>query len=81
MPQYAKLLDMEGVNLSFTDTAIREIARIAFEKGTGARGLRAILEHLMVDVMFELPSMESKGICSITADVVKGRRKAQVKKA
>ena len=73
--QYAKLLDMEGVNLSFTDTAIREIARIAFEKGTGARGLRAILEHIMLDVMYEVPSSDIKE-CRITKAVVTGHRAA-----
>ncbi|MBN1675979.1 MAG: ATP-dependent Clp protease ATP-binding subunit ClpX [Kiritimatiellae bacterium] len=54
--QYQKLLAMEGVNLSFTQTALQELARISVKKKTGARGLRAMLEHLMLDVMYELPS-------------------------
>ena len=54
--QYAKLLAMEGVELSFTDSALRELARIARGKGTGARGLRAILEHIMLDVMYDIPA-------------------------
>jgi len=54
--QYQKLLAMEGVKLSFTDSALRELARIALKKKTGARGLRAMLEYLMLDVMYEIPS-------------------------
>jgi ATP-dependent Clp protease ATP-binding subunit ClpX len=54
--QYQKLLAMEKVNLSFTDSALRELARIAVKKKTGARGLRAILEHLMLDIMYDVPS-------------------------
>ncbi len=53
--QYTKLLAMEGVNLTFTASALRELARMARQKGTGARGLRAILEHVMLDVMYEVP--------------------------
>ncbi len=53
--QYAKLLGMEGVELVFTPSALRELAHIASQKGTGARGLRAILEHVMLDVMYEAP--------------------------
>ena len=72
--QYIKLLAMEGVKLSFTDTAVREIARIAHDKGTGARGLRAILEHIMLDVMYEVPMKEDVKECRITKAVVKGQR-------
>jgi len=53
--QYTKLLAMENVDLRFTAAAIREIARVANRKGTGARGLRAIMEGLMLDVMYEAP--------------------------
>lgn len=53
--QYQKLMAMEGVDLTFTDTALRALAGMAHKKKTGARGLRAILEHLMLDVMFEAP--------------------------
>ena len=53
--QYQKLLAMEDVKLTFSDSALRELARIALKKRTGARGLRAILEHLMLEVMFEVP--------------------------
>jgi ATP-dependent Clp protease ATP-binding subunit ClpX len=53
--QYEKLLAMEGVTLRFTDGALREMARQAARRRTGARGLRAMLEHLMLEVMFEVP--------------------------
>jgi len=72
--QYAKLLSMENVHLSFTDSALEEIARIAHEKGTGARGLRAILEHIMLDVMYEVPAKGNVTKCRITKAVVHGHR-------
>ena len=55
--QYQKLLAMEGLKLSFTKSALRELARISIKRGTGARGLRAIVERLMLDVMFEAPNI------------------------
>lgn len=54
--QYKKLLAMEDVSISFTDSALQELAHQAVKKGTGARGLRTIFEHLMLDVMYEAPS-------------------------
>ncbi len=54
--QYQKLLAMEGVDLSFTQTALQALAHQAAKRGTGARGLRALLEELMLDVMYEAPS-------------------------
>ena len=68
--QYAKLLHMEGVDLSFTDTSLREMARIAIQKGTGARGLRAILEHIMLDLMYEVPIKGDLKECRITKSMV-----------
>ena len=53
--QYAKLLAMEGIELEFTEDAVRELAAQAMKKGTGARALRSLLEKLMLDVMFESP--------------------------
>ena len=53
--QYQKLLAMENVKLTFTDGALREMARLALQRKTGARGLRAILEHLMLEIMYEAP--------------------------
>ena len=57
--QYAKLFEMEGVEIEFRDDALRSIARKAMERKTGARGLRTILEHVLLDTMYELPSLEN----------------------
>lgn len=74
--QYTKLLAMEGVDLRFTDGALREIAHIAYQKGTGARGLRAILEHIMLDVMYDVPMKGNIRKCRIDKSVVAGHRAA-----
>lgn len=74
--QYTKLLAMEGVNLTFTDGALQEIAHIAHQRGTGARGLRAILEHIMLDVMYDVPRKGNIKKCRIDKDVVAGHRLA-----
>ncbi len=74
--QYKKLLGMEGVDLSFTRPAIRELARIAHQKGTGARGLRAILEHIMLDIMYDVPQKGNVKECHITPSVIAGHRAA-----
>lgn len=74
--QYTKLLAMEGVDLSFTDGALREIAHIAHRKETGARGLRAILEHIMLDVMYDVPRKGDIKTCRIDKAVVAGHRLA-----
>lgn len=73
--QYKKLLDMDGVQLSFEDDALPAIAHMAMERKTGARGLRAIMENIMMDVMFDIPSQEDIGQCIITKDVVDGKGK------
>ena len=70
--QYAKLLAMEGVKLSFEKEALEAIAEKAFEKGTGARGLRSLIESIMIDVMFSVPSRKDVKECIITADTVSG---------
>jgi len=57
--QYAKLFDMEGVEIEFREDALRSVARKAMERKTGARGLRTILEHVLLDTMYELPSLEN----------------------
>ncbi len=57
--QYAKLFEMEGVEIEFRDDALRSIARKAMQRKTGARGLRTILEHVLLDTMYELPSLEN----------------------
>lgn len=72
MKQYQALFDLDGVKLEFTDDALRAIAHQAVEQKTGARGLRSIMESIMTDVMYEIPSDSTIGICTITGDVVEG---------
>jgi ATP-dependent Clp protease ATP-binding subunit ClpX len=71
--QYKKLLAMDSVELEFDDEALRALAKMALKRKTGARGLRAILEHLMLDVMYEVPQRSDITNCRITKDVVEGR--------
>ena len=71
--QYQALLDLDGVKREFTDDALYAIAHMAVERKTGARGLRAIMESVMMDIMYEIPSDSSIGICTITKDVVEGK--------
>ena len=68
--QYQKMFDMDGVDLVFEDDAIKEIAKKAIEKKTGARGLRAIIENLMLELMYDLPDIENLKKCIITKDVI-----------
>ena len=70
--QYKKLFDMDGVELEVTDDAIRRVAEKALERKTGARGLRAILETVMTDTMFEIPSRPDIRKVVITADTIDG---------
>jgi ATP-dependent Clp protease ATP-binding subunit ClpX len=73
--QYGKLLAMEGVELEFTDDALRELAAQAIEKGTGARALRSLLEKLMLDVMYNIPSDEDIVSVTVTRPAVLGEAK------
>lgn len=68
--QYQKLFDMDGVKLSFEDNAIEAIADKAFERKTGARGLRSIMESVMMDTMYEIPSDDTVEECIVTKDAV-----------
>ncbi len=68
--QYQKLFELDGINLEFTDDALSKIAREAMKRNTGARGLRAIIEDIMLEVMYDIPSREDIAKCTITADVV-----------
>lgn len=70
--QYQKLFDMEGVELTFTEGALRLIAREALAKGTGARGLRSIMERLMTELMFEIPSRKDIKKVVVNEAFVKG---------
>ncbi|MCU7960555.1 MAG: hypothetical protein KZQ58_11290 [gamma proteobacterium symbiont of Bathyaustriella thionipta] len=71
--QYQRLFEFEGVALQFTDEALLAIARQAIERGTGARGLRGVLESLLRKTMFELPSKENVSTCEINEEVVTQR--------
>ena len=68
--QYKKLLGMDGVELEFTEDALREIAQLALKRKSGARGLRAIIESTMTDTMYELPSIDNAAKCIIDKDAV-----------
>ncbi len=71
--QYQKMFEIEGVGLTFDPGALREIARQTLERGTGARGLRAVMERVMRDVMFELPSRSDVREVVVTPESVGGR--------
>ncbi len=68
--QYQKLFEMDDVKLEFKEEALRAIAKLAMDRKTGARGLRSIMESAMMDLMYEVPSDSSIGICTITKEVV-----------
>jgi ATP-dependent Clp protease ATP-binding subunit ClpX len=68
--QYQKYFDLEKVRLRFTDDAVIAIAKEALKRGTGARGLRAILEEVMLEIMYELPSIQGLKECVITREVI-----------
>ena len=68
--QYQKLFELETVRLTIEKDALREIARKALKRGTGARGLRAILEEMMTDIMFDLPSRDDVREVAVTAETV-----------
>ena len=72
--QYGKLLAMEGVELNVTNDALHALAVTALRKGTGARALRSLLEKLMVDVMYEIPSSADITEVTINRAVVEGKR-------
>jgi ATP-dependent Clp protease ATP-binding subunit ClpX len=72
--QYAKLFDMEDVKLGFTEEALSSIAKKGIDRKTGARGLRSILENILLDTMFDLPSMDGVDEVMIDKDVVEGRK-------
>ncbi|SFG05582.1 ATP-dependent protease ATP-binding subunit ClpX [Sporolactobacillus nakayamae] len=68
--QYKKLLELDDVDLEFTEDALESIAKLAIERKTGARGLRSIIEGMMLDVMYELPSRDDIDKCVITKETV-----------
>jgi ATP-dependent Clp protease ATP-binding subunit ClpX len=76
--QYQKLFELDGVKLSFDDESLREVVKITLEKGTGARGLRSVLESIMTDLMFEIPSNSDTESITITRDIVRNRKKPRM---
>jgi ATP-dependent Clp protease ATP-binding subunit ClpX len=78
--QYERLFEMENVKLRFTDDALRAVAEEAHRRKSGARGLRAILEEVMLDVMYEIPSLTGVRECVVTREVVVNRERPQLVK-
>ncbi|HVR64106.1 MAG TPA: ATP-dependent Clp protease ATP-binding subunit ClpX, partial [Polyangia bacterium] len=76
--QYERLFEMEGVKLRFTEDALQGVAQEAARRKSGARGLRAILEEVMLDVMYEIPSLTGVTECVVTRDVVVSRGRPQL---
>jgi ATP-dependent Clp protease ATP-binding subunit ClpX len=72
--QYAKLFELEDVTLTFTDEALEAIAKKAIDRKTGARGLRSIVEGLLLDTMFDLPTLDGVTEVVVDKDVVDGRK-------
>lgn len=77
LKQYKKLFEMDGVELEFTRDAVLEVARIAKERKTGARGLRAIVESILLDYMYDIPSDKTVSRITVTPECVKGEAKAR----
>ncbi|MBQ9690542.1 MAG: ATP-dependent Clp protease ATP-binding subunit ClpX [Eggerthellaceae bacterium] len=76
--QYARLVEFEGATLEFQDEALKSIAKLALERGTGARGLRAICEDILQDAMFELPDCKDKPHIVVTKEHVLGEKELHV---
>jgi ATP-dependent Clp protease ATP-binding subunit ClpX len=76
--QYQKLLELDNVELEFEKKALEQIAKKAIERKTGARGLRSIIEGIMLDVMFELPSREDIAKCTITEETITKNKRPQL---
>jgi len=70
LKQYQKLFELESVKLRFTEGALMSIAKEALKRKSGARGLRAIMENTMLDVMYEIPSQSNIRECIISEEVV-----------
>ena len=78
--QYRRLMAMENVDLRYTDEALEELAERAVKRGTGARGLRALMENLMLELMFAAPSGPGPARCVITAEVVRGEAEPELER-
>ncbi len=76
--QYKKLFEFDEVKLGVEEEAVDEIARLAYERKTGARGLRSIMEDVLMDIMYEIPSDDGIAECILTKDVVEGKGKPRI---
>lgn len=76
--QYQKLFELDGVDLTFDDDALREIVAVTMSKGTGARGLRSVLESFMVDLMFDIPSNSDVKEVTVTREMVSNYKKPRM---
>jgi ATP-dependent Clp protease ATP-binding subunit ClpX len=76
--QYKKLFEMEHAELTFTDDALSAVAKLAIERKTGARGLRSILEGILLDTMYDLPAMEGVEEVIVNAKVVQGKAEPEI---
>lgn len=76
--QYQKLFEFDGIELEFEEDALREVARTALKRKTGARGLRAILEQVMLDVMYDLPGNDKVAKCLVTKESITGEGKPKL---
>lgn len=76
--QYQKLFALEGVELNFTDEALKEVAKTALSRKSGARGLRSVLEHAMLDIMYSVPFLDDIESCTITREVIQGIGEAKL---
>lgn len=75
--QYQKMLELDGVDLIFDKEALNEVADISLKRKTGARGLRAIMESVMMDIMYHAPSDDTLKTCRITAETVRGKKEPE----
>ena len=77
LKQYQKLVGMDGVELEFTHEAIEMVADLAIQRNTGARGLRSIMESVMLDIMYEIPAMDGLTKVIVTKELIEGTGKAE----
>ena len=76
--QYQKLFEFDEVRLKVDEDAVKEIAKLAYERKTGARGLRSIMEDVMMDIMYEIPSDDNIAECVLTKEAVDGKEKPRI---
>jgi len=78
LKQYKKLFELDGVQLEMDDDAVEEVAKKALERKTGARGLRSIMEELLLDTMYSIPSEENANRCLISKECVTEKKAPKI---